>query len=272
MSTTIGKVTESLKNLLVGEMVPATNVSLISPGDTSGQNKRINLFLYRVIENPHLNNRDWQPKRGTTNQLVAPPLALNLFYLMTPFSPLDPQTGLADAHGLLGEAMRVLYENAIIPQTYLETGLQEGEVKVTLLPLDLEQLSKIWTALNKDFRLSVAYEVSYVEVPAEQERPLPKRVTQVELDVRAPFKQPVLQGMSPLSGPVGTTLQFTGTFLRGWKATVRVGGRIAVEDQMLFEDQLFVAPVPAGLTPGVYEVEVNVANLSRLREVFEVVP
>lgn len=58
-------------------------------------------------------------------------------------------------------------------------------MKVTLLPLDLEQLSKIWTALNKDFRLSVAYEVSYVEVPAEQERPLPKRVTQVELDVRA---------------------------------------------------------------------------------------
>jgi len=272
MSTTIGKVTESLKNLLVGEMVPATNVSLISPGDTSGQNKRINLFLYRVVENPHLSNRDWLPKPGTTNQLVYPPLALNLFYLMTPFSPLDPQTGLADAHGLLGEAMRVFYENAIVPQTYLENGLKEGEVKVTLLPLDLEQLSKIWTALNKDFRLSVAYEVSYVEVPAEQERPLPKRVTQVELDVRAPFKQPVLQGMSPLSGPVGTPLHFTGAFLRGWKATVRVGDKVAVKDQMLFEDQSFTAPVPAGLTPGVYEVDVNVANLSRLREVFEVIP
>lgn len=272
MSTTIGKVTESLKNLLVGEMVPATNVSLISPGDTSGQNKRINLFLYRIIENPHLSNRDWLPKPGTTQQLVAPPLALNLFYLMTPFAPLDPQTGLADTHGMLGEAMRVLYENAIVPQTYLESGLKEGEVKGTLLPLDLEQLSKIWTALNKDFRLSVAYEVSYVEVPAAQERPLPKRVTQVDLDVRAPFKQPVLQGMSPISGPVGTALQFTGAFLRGWKATVRVGDKVAVKDQMLFEDQSFTAPVPAGLTPGVYEVNVNVANLSRLREVFEVVP
>jgi hypothetical protein len=272
MSTTIGKVTESLKNLLVGEMVPATNVTLISPGDTSGQNKRINLFLYRIIENPHLSNRDWLPKPGTTNQLVYPPLALNLFYLMTPFAPLDPQTGLADAHGLLGEAMRVLYENAIIPQTYLENGLKEGEVKVTLLPLDLEQLSKIWTALNKDFRLSVAYEVSYVEIPAEEERPLPKRVTQVDLNVLAPYRPPRLQAMSPISGPVGTTLQFTGVFLRGWKATVRVGDKFAVEDQMLFEDQSFTAPVPAGLTPGVYEVEVNVANLSRLREIFEVIP
>lgn len=272
MSTTIGKITESLRNLLVGEMVPVTNVTLISPGDTSGNNKRVNLFLYRIIENPHLNNRDWLPKKGTTNQLVYPPLALNLCYLMTPFAPLDPQTGLADAHGLLGEAMRVFHENAILPQSYLESGLQEGEVKVTLLPLDLEQLSKIWTALNKDFRLSVAYEVSYVEVPAKEERPLPKRVAQVELDVRAPFKPPVLQAMSPISGPVGTTLQFTGAFLRGWKATVRVGDKVAVEDKMLFEDQSFTAPVPAGLTPGVYEVEVNVANLSRLREVFEVVP
>ena len=272
MSTTIGKITESLRNLLVGEMVPATNVTLISPADTSGQNKRINLFLYRIIENPHLNNRDWLPKPGTTNQLVAPPLALNLFYLMTPFSQLDPQTGLADAHGLLGEAMRVFYENAIIPQTYLETGLVEGEVKVTLLPLDLENLSKIWTALNKDFRLSVAYEVSYVEVPAKEERPLPKRVTDINLDVRAPFRPPVLQAMSPLSGPVGTTLHFTGTFLRGWPATVRVGDKVAVENQMLFEDQSFAAPVPVGLLPGVYEVNVNVANLARLREVFEVVP
>jgi|SRR5579884_442316 len=272
MSTTIGKVTESLMNLLVGEMVPTANVTMLSPGDPSAQNKRINLFLYRIIENAFLNNRDWLPKKGTTNQLVYSPLALNLFYLMTPFAPLDAQTGLADAHGLLGEAMRVFYENAIIPQTYLEDGLQEGEVKITLLPLDLENLSKIWTALNKDFRLSVAYEVSYVEVQANRERPLPKRVTQVDLDVRAPYQPPVLQAMSPLSGPVGTPLQFTGAALRGWKATVRVGDKVAVEDQMLFEDQSFTAPVPAGLSPGVYEVEVNVANLSRLKEVFEVVP
>ncbi|MBI3803970.1 MAG: DUF4255 domain-containing protein [Nitrospirae bacterium] len=272
MSTTLGKVTESLKSLLEGEMTPNAHVTLLSPGDTSGQNKRINLFLYRIIENPHLNNRDWLPKKGTLNQLVSPPLALNLFYLMTPFAPLDPQTGLADAHGLLGEAMRVLYENAIIPQVYLEDGLQEGEVKVTLLPLDLEQLSKIWTALNKDFRLSVGYEVSYVEVPAEQQRPLPKRVEEVHLDVRAPYRPPVLQAMSPASGPAGTPLQFSGAFLRGWKVTVRVGDQVAVKDQLLFEDHAFTAPVPAGLTPGVYEVDVNVANLSRFHEVFEVIP
>lgn len=272
MSTTIGKVTESLRNLLEGEMAPATKVTLLSPGDSSGHNKRINLFLYRLLENPHLSNRDWLPKKGTVNQLVNPPLALNLFYLMTPFAPIDAQTGLADAHGLLGEAMRVIYENPILPQLYLETGLQEGEVKVTLLPLDLEQLSKIWTALNKDFRLSVAYEVSYVEVPAKQERPLPKRVAQIDLDVRAPYRPPVLEAMSPVSGPVGTPLQFTGLSLRGWKATVLVGGQVAAVDQMLFEDQSFAALVPAGLTPGVYEVEANVADLSMLRKTFEVVP
>src|SRR5689334_16847627 len=119
MSATIGRVSEGLRNVLEAQMTPSTKVTLLSPGDASSLQTRINLFLFRVAGNPHLNTRDWQPKPGDPTRIVFPPLALNLFYLLTPFAPLDPQTGLADTHGIMGEAMRVLYENAIVPQTFL---------------------------------------------------------------------------------------------------------------------------------------------------------
>jgi hypothetical protein len=111
----IGLVSESLKNLLEAEMSPATKVTLLSPVETSSHQKRVNLFLYRVVPNAHLYNRDFQPKPGMPDVLLHPPLALNLFYLLTPFAQRDPETGDANAHAVMGEAMRVLHEHPIVP-------------------------------------------------------------------------------------------------------------------------------------------------------------
>jgi Pvc16 N-terminal domain len=268
----IGLISESLRNLLEAEMTPATKVTLLSPADTSSQQKRINLFLYRVTPNPFLNNRDWLPKPGVPGRLVLPPLAVNLYYLLTAYAQLDAQTGLADAHGLMAEAMRVLHEHPIVPQASLENGLEQGEVKVTLHASDVEELSKVWTALNKEYRLSAVYEVAYAEVPARRERPMPPRAEVVDLDVAATDRRPVLLGMQPRAGAPGTMLQFTGEDLRGWKASVRIGAELALEDQLPASDVAFSAPVPAGLAPGVYEVVADVGGLTRFRAAFEVTP
>ncbi len=81
-STAIGMVSKSLRRLLVEKMGPGLKVpvTILAP-DESGGEKRINLFLYKVRENPALKNMDWQVKRGDPTQLVPPPLSLNLFYL-----------------------------------------------------------------------------------------------------------------------------------------------------------------------------------------------
>jgi Pvc16 N-terminal domain len=268
----IGLISESLRNLLEAEMTPVTKVTLLSPADTSSQQKRINLFLYRVTPNPFLNNGDWLPKPGAPGRLVLPPLAVNLYYLLTAYAQLDPQTGLADAHGLMAEAMRVLHEHPIVPQAFLENGLEQGEVKVTLHGTDVEELSKVWTALNKEYRLSAVYEVAYAEIPARRERPMPPRAEVIDLDVVATDRRPVVLGMRPRTGATGTILQFTGEDLRGWKATVRIGGQFALQDQPPASDVAFSAPVPAGLAPGVYEVVVDVGGLTQFRGAFEVTP
>lgn len=266
----IGLISESLRNLLKAEMTPNTEVTLLSPADTSSQQKRINLFLYRVTPNPFLNNRDWLPKPGAPGQLMQAPIAVNLYYLLTAYAQLDPQTGLADAHSLMAEAMRVLHEHPIISQAFLENGLEQGEVKVTLHATDVEELSKVWTALNKEYRLSAVYEVAYAEIPARRERPMPPRPKVVDLDVVATTRRPVVLGMQPRAGATGTVLQFTGEDLRGWKATVRIGGAFALRDQPPASDVAFSAPVPADLAPGVYEVVADVGGLTQFRGAFEV--
>jgi hypothetical protein len=90
--------------MLVGEMTlsPAVNVTILAP-DESGSDRRINLFLYKVQENPFLKNADWQVKPGNPTQLVPPPLSLYLYYLMTPYAANDPQTGNTIAHEILGK-------------------------------------------------------------------------------------------------------------------------------------------------------------------------
>ena len=88
-STAIGMVSRSLRNLLLGEMrldPPVDDVTVLSP-DEPGSPRRVNLFLYRVEENEYLANQDFSARAG--NQLVAPPMSLNLFYLMTVYSQND---------------------------------------------------------------------------------------------------------------------------------------------------------------------------------------
>ena len=123
-STAIGMVSASLRNLLVGEMrlTPAVDVTVLAPDETSAA-RRVNVFLYKITDNPFLKNQDWTVRPGNPPSLVDAALALNLFYLLTPYAPNDAVTGNANAHQLLGEAMRVLHENSVVPVRYLEPGL-----------------------------------------------------------------------------------------------------------------------------------------------------
>jgi hypothetical protein len=270
MSATIGRVSETLRKLLEAQMSPAMKVTLLSPGDPSPLNVRVNLFLYRITRNAQLENLDWAPKPGVPGRLVFPPLALNLFYLLTVFATLDPQTGLADAHGIMGEAMRVLHENAIVPEAFLVGGLAPGQIKVTLVSADIEELSKIWTALTKEFRLSAVYEISYVDIPSTTETAVPPRVVKPSVSAGSTSQFPSVGSMQPVSGKVGTVLTFSGENLANWKVTVKMGNQVALQDVVITDSSSFTAAIPAALLPGIYEVVVDVAGISGFESSVEV--
>jgi hypothetical protein len=273
MPPTVGHVSESLRQLLLAELSDSTiRVSLESPTASSPPHKRVNLFLYRVAPDPQLSNRDWQPKAGSTAEIVHPPLALNLHYLMTTYAAGDPATGLADAQRILGEAMRIFHENPVVPAAHLLGGLRGGQVKVTHLPLDEEQLTRLWSALQEELQLSASYLVSFVDLEGTRERPIPRRVERSDVRVAARADRPAVLSMAPGRGPAGTTLLFAGEGLAGWRARVRVGGVPALADETLEEADSFEAAVPAELPPGVYLVEVDVASLARFSSTFELTP
>lgn len=276
-SQAIGMVSQALQKLLVEEMKFENlnvKVTLLAP-DEPGDNPRVNLFLYKVQEHAILKNADWQVKKDNANRLVPPPLSLTLFYLMTPYTLTNRENGNVTVHHILGEAMRVLYENPVIPAQYLEeAGLIDAreQIKIMQNTLDLEELSRVWSTFTQPFRLSVLYQVSVVQIDAlAGERLLPKRVRQIGVPpVGAPFSPPVVDELEPLSAPRETMRTFRGRHLAGWRVYVTVMGQRIVDGQELTEDQ-FTVSLPPDLQSGFYEMRVDISHLCRRTFFFEVI-
>lgn len=276
-STAIGMVGESLRNLLLGEMQlsPSAGVTLLGP-DEQGGARRLNLFLFKVEENPFLMNQDWQLTAADPTRISPPPLSLNLYYLMTPYAVNDQQTGNTTAHEILGEAMRVFYEKAIVPTNYLANGLKDAveQVKIMQVPINLEELSHVWGTFKQAFRTSVLYEVSVVQLDQSptSERPLPPRVREIGVPpVGAPFAPPVVEALDPISGPAGTTVTLSGRHLAGWKAYVTISARTLADGVDLAADD-FTVDIPADLGQGFHQLRVDISHLTARTFFFEVTP
>jgi hypothetical protein len=276
-STAIGMVSSSLRALLVGELQLGINldVTVLAP-DEAGGDRRVNLFLYRVQENTFLRNAEPRVRPGVPGELVPPPLALELYYLVTCYAPKDPQTGNVTAHQMLGETMRVFHQHPVLPREYLDPGLLDAaeELRIVGKTLDPEELSRIWTTFDQPFRLSVLYQVATVLIDARTEAPtrVPRRVREVGVpDVRARAGRPVVSALAAASGPAGSALTFRGEHLAGWRARVDIGGATVLDGVELVDDTI-TATVPSDLAPGLYDVRVDVARLFRRTFLFEVTP
>lgn len=276
-STAIGRVSESLRNLLLGEMslAPSVPVTILGPDETGGA-RRINLFLYRVQENAFLRNQDWQPSPTTPGQLVPPPLSLRLFYLLTPYASNDSNLGNATVHEILGEAMRVFHEFPVVPAEYLAGDLGDAheELRITPNGVNMEELGQIWSTFQQPFRLSMLYEVSVVQLDLSTgaQRTMPERVREIGVpEVRAPWRPPVVDSISPADGPAGTVVTFAGPGLAGWNGYVRVGRRV-VADGVEIAGDTFDVTLPNDLDVGFHEIRVDVSHLYRRTFVFEVTP
>lgn len=265
----IGLVSESLKRLLEAEMRLPAKVTLLSPAAESPLLSRVNLFAYRMAPNAYLANRDFQPIPGRPGEVAAPPLGLSVYYLMTSYAQADAETGDADAQSLLGEAMRVLYENPVIPADHLEDGLVPGTLRATLQLVDPDEVSRVWTALEQPFELCAIYEIATLDLAALATRPVATRASGAAVNMTAGADRPLVTAMSPRSGSVGTTLEFTGEHLAGWAMTVTIGGQEASPAGPVTAGG-FTVEVPAGLAAGVYAVEVDAAGLMSFQAEFAV--
>lgn len=166
----IAEVTQTLSNLLSG-----LDVTLDSPADLRadvGSFQKINLYLYQVLEHAHTKNQPAFAIDADTQQY--PPLTLRLYYLLTPYAS-DP----ASAHKVLGHAMQIFYDNALVaePQMTETLRLATDKLAIVLLSAKLEDLTRIWNALQTPYRLSVCYEVRVVPIESTREQATARAVS-----------------------------------------------------------------------------------------------
>jgi Pvc16 N-terminal domain len=187
----ISDVSTSLVTLLNQQLgQPPLNASaqLSDLSGTAPAGLTLTVTLYEILEDGPSRNRPRQqePPVGTATVSKKPPMALRLHYLLTPWGG-DPTT----EQQILGRAMQVLYDDAILAGAQLLKGLQGSSdtLKLTLIPLTLEDRSRVWYAIQKPYRLSVNYEVRVVNLDATAEQ-RDEVVQSRELDFELMVSQP----------------------------------------------------------------------------------
>src|SRR5215471_9109236 len=108
----IGDVTRTLVTLLGGPTVVTLQSPAMLPTAGDSDVGKLNLFLYHVLENPHAKNQEWLSPSSALQEY--PPLALNLYYLLTPYA-----SDIVSAHSALSNAMTLLHDNSIVAGSQL---------------------------------------------------------------------------------------------------------------------------------------------------------
>ncbi|WP_052807910.1 DUF4255 domain-containing protein [Methyloterricola oryzae] len=166
-------------------------------GTASGQ-AEVRLYLYQVTHNAAHRNDDLPTRRADGTSFVnRPQLALDLHYLISFFgkeTELEPQR-------LLGSVARALHAHPVLSRDQIAKLIDPGTeprvgpswlaasdldkqielVRLTPLPLSLEELSKLWMVFfQTKYTLSVAYQASVVlldaDVQASEGPPVQERV------------------------------------------------------------------------------------------------
>ena len=154
---------------------------------------QINIFLFQTTINAALRNMGLpgQVKPGETG---PPPLALNLHYLVTAYGYNNDDTA---AHIILGHALLAVHDNAVLNPDTIKLALVGNDlyrqvecIRITPLPLSLEEMSRLWATFGTPYRISVAYQVEVVLItssrPARTPLPVLTRGGMVQANVSLP--------------------------------------------------------------------------------------
>ena len=259
----IGAVSAVLRNVLDNGLIDAVpavgspvTVTAKAPDliklDKPSDPPQLNLFLYRVSENPGWRNMDLPSRDGSGHRVANPPLALNLHYLLTAYGKEDLQ-----AEMLLGYGMFLLHERPFLDRAAIRRALlfdplnpsttvppafqspahagladQFETLKITWELLDLEGMSKLWSATQTHYRPSAGFQVSVVLIepsrPSATPLPVLTRGIRVEPSTLPPY--PALESVSAPDGTriaeLGELVDLNGYHLNGTNLKVLLHHRL----------------------------------------------
>jgi hypothetical protein len=278
----IGAVSAVLRNLLdnglvdVGAPLGSVKVTAVAPDtiklDDPDAPPSLNLFLYRTSPNLGWRESGLPSFDGNGNRISRPPLALDLHYLLTAYGNADFQ-----AEILLGYAMHLLHERPVLDRAAIRRALdpsplgasilppafqaltasdladQVDAVTVTPDPMDAEEMSRLWSAMQAHYRPTAAYLVSVVLIesrkPVRTPLPVLTRGLVVEPSLLPPY--PTIERVVPdaeqPAALLGEQIRLAGHHLDGTAAVVRFAHRLLEEPNEL----------PVGASPDASGIDVT---------------
>jgi hypothetical protein len=270
--------------LSIGDVLGAstTKVTCLSPEriDPEADASQLNLFLYQTTRNSGWANTDLPSRDSRGERIASPALSVDLHYLVTAY-------GVADFHAevLLGAAMQLLHETPGMGRDAIRDALKPGpdkpqlpkqlalagladqleQLRITPLNLSMDELSRLWSAIQLPMRPSAAYQVSVVLIEAGRSARTPLPVKTPNLYVM-PLRQPRIDRAEAADGPgtpvlPTTRLRLTGAKFKAPGVRVSANGIDASPGLILTEDSTLEltlqAAVAAGLRAGIVAMQVQ---------------
>ena len=258
----IAATTAALRRLLSTEIANVTARPLDKARDPGTD--QVNLFLYHSQVDAAWRNQD-MPGKAKPGETGRPPLPLNLFYLVTAFQ--DDKDDVK-AQALLGQAMSILHSHPVLGAAEIKDALagsdlheQIERIRVTLHPLSVEEMTKLWTVFQTQYRMSAAYQASVVLIESTRPAKAPLPVLRRGEDDRGVASQADLESPFPA---------LTGIVLPNGQASARLGDTVTITGQNLAADNVEVritnphlpdpGPVVISPLPTDTEIKVEISN------------
>lgn len=187
----IAAVTATLRSLITRGLpdLPNANITTMPPDKARAAGAadvdQINIFLYQTMPNAAWRNMDL-PRQVRPGETAQPPVALNLYYLITAFGKGNEDTL---SHQWLGQTVSVLHDHALLGAQEIRDATEHDfpasdlhqqveRLRITPQPLSIDDISKLWTAFQAPYRISAAYEVAVVLIESTRANPSPLPVLQ----------------------------------------------------------------------------------------------
>ncbi|MCA2218012.1 DUF4255 domain-containing protein [Jidongwangia harbinensis] len=185
---------------------------------------QLNLFLYQPVLDAGLRNDD--PPGARPGESAPPALPLQLHYLITAYGANDDDRL---AHRVLGTAMGTLHDHPVLGRDEIRTALpgndlhrQVERIRLSWQPLSIDDMSKLWTAFQTQYRISAYYQACVVLLESNRRGPAALPVltrgpddsgVSSRPDLVPPF--PTVESAQPVPLVLGGTLTATGHHLTG---------------------------------------------------------
>lgn len=173
--------------------IVVNNLPLDEAYDFDNAKNQVNIFLYHVEHSSHWRNLEI-PGKTKNGESGHPPLGLNLYYIITAYGQNNNEI---IGHLLLGKAMSILHDHPLLSRHEIEAAFPDSflhqqieRVRITPQPISLDDISKLWTGFQTQYKLSVAYQISVVLIESKRAARTPLPVLTRGANDQGVFLQP----------------------------------------------------------------------------------